>query len=105
MMLLQNLLVSKNQNKAELNNLDDSEILSGTFLGLRTSLQPHWPHRLWQPHGPKQPLQLYIIKELPDPNPWIILGTKMTNTGLFCGLNHQKFNFSLISDRFSVGGS
>ena len=43
----------------------------------------HWPHIPWQPHWPQQPLQPYIIKELPDPNSWIIPGTKITNTGPF----------------------
>ena len=61
----------------------------------------HWPHIPWQPHWPQQPLQPYIIKELPDPNSWIIPGT---NTVFFCDMDHQKSNFSLISDTLSVGG-
>ena len=52
------------------------------FPGLKTSAaslasaEPHWP---------QQPLQPYFIKEIPVPGAgaWIILGTKMTNTGPF----------------------
>ena len=46
-------------------------------------LQPHWPHRPLQPHWPLQPLKPYFTKKLPDPDGWIIPGTKMTNTGPF----------------------
>ena len=46
-------------------------------------LQPHWPHRPLQPHWPLQPQKPYFTKKLPDPNDWIIPGTKMTNTGPF----------------------
>ena len=46
-------------------------------------LQPHCPHRPLQPHWPLQPQKPYFTKKLPDPNDWIIPGTKMTNTGPF----------------------
>ena len=44
--------------------------------------------------------QIYSIKELPGSFGWIIPGTKNANTGPFCGVNHEKSNFSLISDTF-----
>ena len=46
-------------------------------------LQPQWPHRPLQPQWPQQPLKPYFIKELPNPDDWIIPGTKMTNAGPF----------------------
>ena len=67
-------------------------------------LQPHWPHQPLQPHWLLQPQKPYFTKVLPDPNDWIIPGTKMTNTGPFCEMDHQKSNFLLISDTLSVGG-
>ena len=71
-------MFSKHQNKPESKNLDDTEVLDSDFSGLITSvasltsspLQPHWPHR------PRQP---YIIKEILDPDEWIIPDTKLTN--------------------------
>ena len=53
-------------------------------------LRPHWPHRHLQPHWPQQPRQPFFIKKLPNPDGVIIPGTKMTTTGLFCGMDHQK---------------
>ena len=46
-------------------------------------MQPHWSQQHLQPHWPHQPLKPYFLKELPDPDGWIIPGTKMTNTGPF----------------------
>ena len=36
-----------------------------------------------QPHLPQQPLQLYFLKKLPDPDGLIINGIKMTSIGHF----------------------
>ena len=38
---------------------------------------------LLQTQWPLQPQNPYFNKELPDPDGWIIPGTKMTNTGPF----------------------
>ena len=46
-------------------------------------LQPQQPHQPLQPQWPQQPLKPYFIKELPDLDDWIVLGTKMTNAGPF----------------------
>ena len=70
---------SKYQNEAEFNNLDDSVVNAQTL----EHLQPHWPQQPLQPLWPHQPLQPYFIKELPEPDGWIIPDTKMTNTGPF----------------------
>mgnify|MGYP001176564651 CR=1 FL=1 len=63
---------SKHQNKAENQDLDDSEVLIS-----------HWSYWPLQPQWPQQPLKPYFIKKLPDPDDWIIPGTKMTNAGPF----------------------
>ena len=59
----------------------------------------HWP---LQPYLPQQPLQPYFLK-LPDPDGWIIPGTKMTKAGPFLW-NRLKIHLLLISDTLSVGG-
>ena len=55
-------------------------------------LQPQWPLQPQQPPWPQWPLQPHFIKNITDCDSWIIPGTKMT----FCGMDHQKSNFSLI---------
>jgi hypothetical protein len=55
-------------------------------------------------HWNMQPLQPYLLKKLPALDNLIISGTKMTNTGFFCGINLEKSKFSLISDTISVRG-
>ena len=42
-----------------------------------------WTRRGKQPQWPQQPLKPYFIEKLPDPDDWIIPGTKMTNAGPF----------------------
>ena len=54
------------------------------------SLQPQWSLQ------PQQHLQTHFIKNITGCDGWIIPGTKMTNTGTYCGMDHQKSNFSLI---------
>ena len=91
-----------NPNKIEFKNLDDSEVFSSDF---PTTYAASLTFRPLQPHWPLQPLQPYFTKKtLPDPDGWIIPGTKMTNTGPFCGVDDQKSNLLLISDTLSVGG-
>ena len=58
---------SKYENKAEFKNLDDSELLSSDLSGLTGLYSP----------------QTLFHQKLPDPDGWIILGTKTTNTGSF----------------------
>ena len=97
------ILFLKHQNKAEFKNLDDSEVLSSDFTGLKT-LQPLWPHRPQQPHWPHWPQQPYFIKELLDSDCLIIPGTNMTNTG-FSSWNGSS-NIQYFTDIWylSVGG-
>jgi len=67
MILPQNLLFSKHQNKAEFNNLDDSEILSSKFLGLRTSVASLASSASATSLASTTSTALYH-QELPDPN-------------------------------------
>jgi hypothetical protein len=58
-----------------------------------------------QPHWPKQPLEPYFLKKLPDPDSLIINGIKMTSILLiFCEVVHQKSELSLTYGTVSVGG-
>ena len=60
-------------NKAEFKNLDNFDVLSSDFEALKTLAA------LWS----LQPLQPYLLKELPGFDDLIISATKMTNTGPF----------------------
>ena len=63
---------SKHQNKAENQDLDDSEVLIS-----------HWSYWPLQPHWPQQSLKPNFLKKPPDPDGLTITGTKITNTGDF----------------------
>ena len=97
-----NTIFSKHQNKAEIQNLDDSKVFIKDFLGV--PLQPQGPHRPLQPQWPQQPLKPYFIKEIPDIDDWIIPGTKMTNAGPFLWDGSSKIQFFTDFSTFSVGG-
>jgi hypothetical protein len=60
-------------------NLDDSEILSRDFSGLRTPAASIDLIDLCNLDG-LYTLQSYFTKELPNPDGWIIPGTKITDT-------------------------
>ena len=47
---------------------------------------------------------VYFLTKHPDPDGLIINHTKMTNSGHFFGMDHQKSKFSLIYGTLSVGG-
>ena len=89
------MLFLKHQNKVKFKNLDAFEVLSSDFPVLKTSAASL---------ASTAPLQPYFIKELPVHDAWIIRGTKMTNIGPFCGMDHQKYTFSLIYDTLTVRG-
>ena len=97
-------IFSKHQNKAEFKNLDDSEVPSCDFLGLRTSAASMTSTASTTSMTSMTSTASFHKKKIADSDGWIILGTKMTNNGPFCGMDHQKSNFSLISDILSVGG-
>ena len=86
---------SKHQNKDKIKNLDDSEVLSSDFLGPRTSAASLTS---------LASTAYFTKKKLPDPDDWIIPGTKMTNLAPFCEMDHKKSNVLLISYTLSVGG-
>ena len=67
-------------------------------------LQPQWLHWPLQPLLPNWSLQPCFIKGHPDPDGWIIPGTKMIKTGPFFWNESSKIHFSLISDTLGVGG-
>jgi len=90
-----NSIFSKYQNEAEFNNLDDSEVLSSKCPDLRTST--------YSLIGLSSLCNLSGLTNLYSPissKNILILGTKMTNPGLFSKMNHQISNFSLRSDAF-----
>ena len=93
-------LLSKHRNKAEFRYLEDPAVI---FQALEP-LQPQWPQQPQQPRWPQWPQQPHFIQELPEPDGWIIPGTKMTSTSVFCWMDHQKSNFLFVSDIFSVRG-
>ena len=91
---------SKHQNKVEFKNLDDSEVLSSNCSGLRTcaaslTSSASATTGLKSLKSPISPMILMVGSSLTPK--WPILAP-------FCGMDHQKFNFSLISDTLSVGG-
>ena len=92
MILPQNLLVQNIKIKLNLITWMTMKSSVVIFQALEP-LQPHCPHQPRQPHWPQQPLLPYIIKVLPEPDCWIIPGTKMTNNGPFCRMDHQKSSF------------
>jgi hypothetical protein len=63
-------IFSKHQNKAEFMNLDDSEVPSSYFPGLRTS-------------SASMTSTASIHQKFTNPDGWIILGTKITKTHPF----------------------
>ena len=67
-------------------------------------LQPQWPQWPQQPQWPQWPRQHHFIKKFTDPAGLIISSTQLTNTAPFCRMDHQKSNFSLVSDLFFVRG-
>ena len=95
--------VSKHQNKAEFENLVNSEVLSSDFQALEP-LQPQWPRQPQQPQWPQWPQQPHFIKKFTDPDGSMIPGTKMTNTGPFLWNGSSKIQFFTDSSTFSVRG-
>ena len=75
-------IFSKRQNKAEIQNLDDSEVLTNDFPGIRTSAALMTSSASAASMASTTSEALFI-KELPDLDDWIVPGTKMTNVGPF----------------------
>ena len=67
-------------------------------------LPPQWPQQPWQPQWPQWPQQPHFINFLLI----LMVGSSLAPTLSimvpFNRMDHQKFNFSLIFDTFSVGG-
>ena len=72
---------SKHQNKVELKNLDDSENHSSDFSGPRTSASSLISSASSTSLAFTASKAPFHQKTLPDPDGWIIPGTKMTKTG------------------------
>jgi hypothetical protein len=89
------MIASKHQNKAEFNNVDDSEVLSSDFSGLKTSAASLTS--LASATSVASPTSTFI-KEL------LIHDASMAPERPIlvhiCGRDHQKFNFLLISAPF-----
>ena len=94
----------KHQNKAEFKNLDDSEVLSNDFSGLRTSAAS-----LTSPASATS-MASTASKALFHQKNFLVLivgsslAPKWPILAPFRGMNHQKSKFSLISYTLSVGG-
>ena len=56
-------------------------------------LQPQWPQQPQQLRWPQWPQQPHFTQELPEPDGWIIPGTKMTCTGPFLWDGSSKIQF------------
>ena len=78
------------------------KLISRTWMSLKSSvvifqafkpLQPQWPQQPQQPRWPQWPQQPHFTKELPEPDGWIIPGTKMTSTGPFLWDGSSKIQF------------
>ena len=67
-------------------------------------LQPQWPWQPQQPQRPQWPWRPHFIKKNTDPDGWIIPSTQWSKPVPFCGMDHQKSNFLLISGTLSLGG-
>ena len=68
------MIVFKHQNKAEFNNLDDFNVLTGDFPGFRTSTASK-ASMASMTHTTS-----FDQKKMTDTDGWIIPGTTMTNT-------------------------
>ena len=56
-------------------------------------LQPQWPQQPQQPRWPQWPQQPHFTKKLPEPDGWIIPGTKITSAGPFLWDGSSKIQF------------
>ena len=75
-------MVSKHQNKAEFKNLDDFEVPSNYFSGLRTSAASMTSTASTTSMASMTSTASFHKKNT-DPDGWIIPGPKMTNNGPF----------------------
>jgi hypothetical protein len=98
MILPQILFFFKHENNAENQNLDDSEGLISDFPGFRTSEASMTSLASATSMASTAIEALFYQKNLPDPDDWIIPGTKMTKGGPFLWNGSSKIQF------FSVGG-
>ena len=68
-------IFSKHQNKAEIQSLDDSEVLISDFPGIRT-FAVSMTSSASAASMASTTSEAQFIKELPDINDWIVPGTK-----------------------------
>ena len=87
--------VSKHQNKAEIKNLYDFEVLSSDFPGLKTSAISM---------ASTASTTSMASMTFTAPDGWILPGNQMTNTGPFLG--HGLSQTQIFTDicTFSIGG-
>ena len=82
-------MFSKHQNKAEVKNLDGSEVPSCNFSSLRTSAASITSTTSMA----SMTSMASFHQKFTDPDGWIIPGTKMTNTGPFLWNGLSKIQF------------
>ena len=95
---------SKHQNKDEFKNLDDFEVLSSDFLSPRTSAASLTSSASTTSLASTASKALFHQKNFLILMIGSSLAPKWPIWAPFCGMDHQKSNFSLICDTFSDGG-
>ena len=95
---------SKHQNKAEFKNLNDSEVPSSDFTGLRTSAASMTSTASSTSMASMTSTASFHQKKILILMVWSSLAPKWSIPVPFCRMDHQKSNFSLISDILSVRG-
>ena len=86
--------------RTEFKNLDDSEVLSSDFLGLKTSVASMASTGSTTSMASMTFNSLISSKKITAPDGWIPLATKSPILVYFFGMDHQKPKFSLISVPF-----
>ena len=85
-------------------NMDDSEVLSSDFVGLRNLCSLIDLSSLCNLTGLNSLYSPISSKNFLIQMVWSSMTWKWPIPVLFCGMNHQKYKFPLISVSFSVGG-
>ena len=94
---------SKNQNKAELKNLDDSKVISSDFPDFRTFAATTTSTASTTSMA-SMTFTASFHQNITDCDGWIIHGTKMTITGPFMWNRSSKIQFFTDISTISVGG-
>ena len=95
---------SKHKNRADFKCLDDSEVLSSDFPGLKTFAASMTSVASTASVASMTSKASFYQKKLLILMVWSSIAPKWLILVPFCGMDHQKSNFSLISGTLSVWG-